>query len=241
MKISLQQTLHGPRLVTDHKYSRPKLESRVNLHAGTAHIYIYDDIGPWFMGMYGAETFLEDMRTAGENSHIRVHINSPGGDVFEGMSIFSLIRSSEPSRFSAQIDGLAASMASLIPLATSQVDISRAARMMIHEPWTVAAGNASELMAQAMVLEEVSLQAAGIYADRTGQKLSQIQDWMKTDTYFGPDKAVENGFAHRIMPEGDDITGEAQEPSESDRQESQLRARHRACLSRVKIAELTPS
>lgn len=98
---------------------------------GEADIYIYDEIGFWGVT---AKQFISDMNALGDITHINLHINSPGGDVFEGIAIFNALKN-HGAAITVYVDGVAASMASLIAMAGDTVIMPENAFMMIHKPW----------------------------------------------------------------------------------------------------------
>ncbi len=100
---------------------------------GEADIYIYDEIGFWGVT---AKQFVSDMNALGDITHINLHINSPGGDVFEGIAIFSALKN-HGAAITVYVDGVAASMASLIVMAGDTVIMPENAFMMIDKPWGI--------------------------------------------------------------------------------------------------------
>lgn len=160
---------------------------------GAAEILIYDIIGWPFVD---AETFVRDLAgiDAGE---IKVRINSPGGDVFDGTAIFNALRE-HPARIVTQIEGLAASMASIIALAGDTVSVADNAYYMIHNPWTIAIGDAAAFRQEADLLERIAGNLANTYVQKTGKSPDAIREWMDAETWFIGQELIENGFADRI-------------------------------------------
>ena len=109
----------------------------------SANISIYEEIGGWGIT---AQQFSEDLKALGDISHISLHIHSPGGDVFDGIAIYNLLNK-HPAKVTVQIDGLAASMASVIAMAGDRIVMPENALMMIHKPWGISGGNANDMAA----------------------------------------------------------------------------------------------
>lgn len=174
-----------------------------------ATIYVYGAIGDY----YGidAYTFAREV-AAIEASTIHLRINSPGGDVFEARAMKTALEQ-HPAKVIAHIDGLAASAASFLMLAADEIEISEGAFVMIHLPWTFAVGSADELRASAAVLDKVGLAIVGDYVRRTGKSEDEVLAWMRAETWFNADEAVENGFCDRKA-------GDAAAPGETSPEET---------------------
>lgn len=163
----------------------------------TAEIQIYEDIGGGWFGGVTARQVADDIRGAGAVEQIDVRIASYGGDLSDGLAIYRMLAEHQ-ARVVTHIDGVVASVASVIAMAGNEIIMAEAGSMMIHEGWTIAAGHADELRAQANVLEQQSNQMARLYADRTRQDLEKIKGWMKATTWFYGQEAVDQGFADRV-------------------------------------------
>jgi ATP-dependent Clp protease protease subunit len=168
-------------------------------------IEIYDTIGPDWLGMIGAKTISRAMADVGDNDPIDVHVNSFGGGVFEGTAIHSIF-AQHKGRVRVMIDGIAASIASIIAMAGDEIHIASGGYMMIHDPWNIVAGNPQEMRKAADELERMAGTLANTYAERTGKDAAMIREMMKAETWFnGADEAIAAGFAtHKIggdMPE----------------------------------------
>ena len=164
-----------------------------------AEIYIYEDVGESWFGGVSAKQFAADLQALGAVSTINVRLNSYGGDVFEGLAIYRLL-ADHPATVVTFIDGIAASIASVIAMAGNEIRIAEAGEIMIHDAWSVAIGPASELRAVADRLDAVSSSIADVYAARTGQSKEQIQAWMAAETTFQSADAVKHGFAQSVVP-----------------------------------------
>ncbi len=149
---------------------------------------------------YGDEVtpkLFKDELNSGEGD-ITVWINSPGGDVFAAAQIYNMLRDYKGS-VTVKIDGLAASAASVIAVAGDTVLMSPVAMMMIHNPATLAIGNAKEMEKAIGMLNEVKESILNAYEDKTGLKRSKLSKMMDDETWFNAKKAVELGFADKIL------------------------------------------
>ena len=170
---------------------------RAEKSAEEATVYLYDAIvADDYWGGVSAIGLIKEL-VALDAPVIHLRINSPGGDVFAARAIEQAIRE-HPSKIVAHIDGYAASAASYLALAADEVRIAQGGFFMIHKAWTVAFGNADELMDTAALLEKVDESLVKTYADRTGQDAEKIRDWMRAETWFSADEAVEYGFADQV-------------------------------------------
>jgi len=172
-----------------------------------ATLYIYDEISSWW-GI-GANEFVTALNEV-EAKTLNVHLNSPGGSVFEGFAIYAaLINFAEENKATVNmiIDGWAASIASVIMCAGDHIKIGEHASAMIHEPWGWAIGSADEMREEAEVLDMLEETIIDIYVARTKGDRKQIQDWVKAETWFKGQAAVDAGFADEVIPlkkKGDD-------------------------------------
>jgi ATP-dependent Clp protease, protease subunit len=165
----------------------------------TAEVYIYEDVGESWFGGVPAKQFAADLQALGAVSTINVRLNSYGGDVFDGLAIYRLL-ADHPATVVSYIDGIAASIASVIAMAGDEIRIAEAGEIMIHDAWSVAIGPASEMRAVADRLDAVSSSIADVYVARTGQSKAQVQAWMAAETTFQSSDAVKFGFAQCVMP-----------------------------------------
>lgn len=165
----------------------------VNPEPEIAEIDIHDEIGSWGVR---AKDLIRDLKELGAVDEILLSVHSPGGDVFDGLAIYNALLS-HPARVVARIDGLAASMASVVVMAADEVQMAPTAMMMIHNPWSSAAGDAGDLRKEADLLDkakEILLSAYGRRAER-----EQIARWMDEETWFNGEEAVEAGLADRLV------------------------------------------
>ncbi len=156
-----------------------------------------------------AASVASALEEAGDVALIRVHLNSPGGDVFEGMTMLNLLKA-HSARVEVLVDGIAASAASFVAMAGDRIVMGEGSMLMIHNPMTIMWGNAAELRKQAEVLDKVAGEMAGIYAKRTGKSEDQARAWMDAETWFTGKEAVEAGLADELVAEENHRGTEAQ-------------------------------
>jgi ATP-dependent Clp endopeptidase proteolytic subunit ClpP len=158
---------------------------------------IYEEIGGnWLFGGLTAVDFVAELATI--NGDLEVHINSPGGDVFDGLAIYNAL-AQRPGNVTTIVDGLAASAASFIAMAGKARLMCPGAMMMIHDAAGMCMGNASDMRELADLLDKVSDNIAAIYAAHA----TQPTDWraaMKAETWYTADEAVAAGLAHKLAP-----------------------------------------
>lgn len=164
-------------------------------------ISIFDPIGVDFWTGEGvtAKRISAALRTIGPANDVTVNINSPGGDLFEGMAIYNLLREHK-GQVTMKILGLAASAASIIAMAGDEIQIARAGFIMIHNTWVVAMGNRNDLRDVADQLEPFDFAMADIYNARTGIEQKAIQKKMDAETWINGSAAVDEGWADSLLP-----------------------------------------
>lgn len=165
--------------------------------AATTIIEIYDVIGVdfWTGGGITAAWIADQIRGAGD---LVININSPGGDFFEGLAIYNLLRAHQGKK-TVNIVGLAASAASLIAAAGDDVLIGAAAYVMIHNVWGLVIGDKADMTAAATAFAKFDAGAAVIYTTQSGQSEAQITQWMEAETWFLGREAVDEGFATGVL------------------------------------------
>jgi len=174
-------------------FQRGDRSYRIENKAEESTIYIYDEIG-WFGVL--PEQFAKDL-AAIKASTIHVRMNSPGGNVFDGAAIFNALKQHK-SRVVTHIDGLAASIASIIALAGDEVRMAKNAFFMIHEPWSLVLGNADGLRKEADLLDKIGGMISDTYIDKSGKKEEEIKDLMAEETWFTAKEALAAGFIDEI-------------------------------------------
>lgn len=163
-------------------------------------ISVYDVIGYdyWTGEGVTAKRVASALRGLGKGP-VTVNVNSPGGDMFEGLAIYNLLREHD-GEVTIKVLGLAASAASIIAMAGDTVQIARAGFLMIHNAWIYAAGNRNDLREFADYLEPFDAAMADIYAARTGDSNKAIQKLMDSETWIGGSDAIDRGFADELLP-----------------------------------------
>ncbi len=167
----------------------------------TAHVYLYDAIG----GYWGveAESFITRLNDI-DAKEIVLHINSPGGDVFDARAIAVAIKQHK-SKVSAQIDGLCASAATYISAACESVSMADGGFYMIHEGWTLAMGNKQDLTKTVALLEKVDDSILNDYQKKTGLDRDQLATLMAGETWFSATEGKEHGFIDSIIDEDETV------------------------------------
>lgn len=187
-------------MAAPHPQARAKrTESWFSMKAQTddnADIYIYDEIG--FYGVT-AKQFVSDLQALGEIKHINLHINSPGGSIFEGIAIFNALKY-HPASITVHIDGVAASMASVIAMVGNPVIMPANSFMMIHKPWAVAGGDADDMRDFAELLDKTEAVLIPAYAAKTGLTREVIAGMLKEETWMDGSQCVSLGFADQLIP-----------------------------------------
>ena len=162
----------------------------------SANIQVYEEIGGWGIT---AQQFSDDLKGLGDISHINLHIHSPGGDVFDGIAIYNLL-SKHPARITVHIDGLAASMASVIAMCGDRIVMPENAMMMIHKPWGISGGNANDMRDYAELLDKVESVLIPAYARKTGKTAEQLATMLESETWMNGKECVAQGFADELLP-----------------------------------------
>lgn len=169
----------------------------LNKSATESEIVIYAGIGQDWWGdgsMISAKAFSDELKKIPDTVNtINVRINSPGGDVFDGIAIYNRLKQHKAKKV-VYIDGLAASIASIIALAGDEVHIGEGALYMIHLPWTFAYGNRMDLDNTVNRLMDVEEQMLGIYAKKSNLEKSEIRALLEAETWMGAEEAIEKGF-----------------------------------------------
>jgi ATP-dependent Clp endopeptidase proteolytic subunit ClpP len=160
-----------------------------------ADISIHDEIGMWGVS---ASAFMRDLRGMGELDEIHLSIHSPGGDVLDGWAIYNSLKNSK-AKITARVEGLAASMASVILMAADEIEIPENAYVMIHNPWGLAIGDADEMRDTAELLDKLGNGLVKAYTERTGNPEKEIREMMDAETWMDGKEAVERGFADKLL------------------------------------------
>jgi ATP-dependent Clp protease protease subunit len=173
-------------------------------------VYIYDMIGPSWLGLDSGDALVEALNKLGPGD-VSIRINSPGGDVFEGFAMYNALKRHD-GVVTTHNDALVASAATFPFLAGSVRKVAKLSSVMIHEASTFVAGRADDLMKAADLLEKINLQLAELYSEVSGKSVEDILQMMKEETWMDPKQAKEMKFAYeeekgpevnnRIVPQG---------------------------------------
>lgn len=205
-----------------------------------AELRIYTQIGVWGIS---EEEFAAELAevTADE---IVVSISSPGGDVFSGVAIYNALRQ-HPARVTTRVDGVAASIASVVVQAGDHRAMTSHSQMMVHEAWGFAVGPAEDLRELADLLERQNDVIAGIYADRGSKSRSHYLRMMQAETWMTDREAISQGLADEILEPGksrpnNDLTDE-QMAVLSAAQHELWRAEMQEAARRISLEEIRES
>jgi ATP-dependent Clp protease, protease subunit len=164
-----------------------------------AEVFIYGEIGAEFWGdEISAKTFVDQLAALPESVEtIRVRINSPGGSVWDGYTMYSAL-TSHPAEIITEVDGLAASAASLVAMAGTTRRMGEASMMMIHRASGGVWGDADEMRKEADLLDKVDGQITEVYSRRSGKPVADVAELLADETWFTGPEAVEAGFADEV-------------------------------------------
>ena len=173
----------------------------------TCEVMIYDEIG-----YYGikAESFVSELGKVTAKT-ITLRINSPGGQVFDGFAIYNALKA-HPAQVNVKIEGVAASIASIIALAGDSVQIAETGYFMIHDPSSYAFGTAADLRKEAELLDKLRDSIADVYAKASGKPIEAIKAQMSAETWFNADEAVAFGLADSVVGKADDDEDDDEDP-----------------------------
>jgi ATP-dependent protease ClpP protease subunit len=166
-------------------------------------VELYDEIGYWGVT---AKDFRDQLK--GITGDFTLRVNSPGGDVFDGIAIFNDIKA-HPGKVTVQVSGIAASIASVIAMAGDTIEIAPNAFFMVHNAWTIAAGNRHDFESAAGVLGQIDEAIARTYVERSKVGIRAVRDMMDAETWLSAADAIDKGFADRPMSAAEPAVGEA--------------------------------
>ncbi|CAH1230700.1 ATP-dependent Clp protease proteolytic subunit [Paenibacillus allorhizoplanae] len=171
-----------------------------------ADLYLYLEIASWGGGFYAhsAKSFKGELDALGELKTLNVYINSPGGDVFEGVAIYNMLKRHK-AHVNIHVDGLAASIASVITMAGDTIIMPSNAMMMIHNAWMYTAGNSKDLREAADMLDKVDTSIRQSYLTKAGDKLSEedLITLMEAESWLTAQEAYDYGLC--------DVVGEVKQ------------------------------
>ena len=176
-----------------------------NKEINVGEIYIYGEIvdEKWFESDATPTDFINDLKEMGDVQRIDLYVNSYGGNVFAGMAIYNLLKR-HSAEIVAHVDGIAASIASVIIQSADQILIPRSGMIMVHKPWGIAIGDADDMSKTAEVLNKLQESIETVFVDRGQVDEKKLKDFINAETWFTGEEAVEEGFADKIE-EGKEI------------------------------------
>lgn len=149
-----------------------KIWYSIKAQAQTAEIYIYEEIGDFWGEGVSAKSFADDLKALGKINTISLHLNSPGGVVWDGIAIYNLLKQ-HPAQINVSIEGLAASIASVVAMAGDEITMADNAMMMIHNPWGVTIGNAADHRQAADMLDKIGDSIVMAYLDKQQKTMNR--------------------------------------------------------------------
>lgn len=171
----------------------------------TAVLHLYGDIGGWWDGIQAA-TLVRELAGV-DADHLHVHINSTGGSVYDGLAIYQALRNHK-ARITTFVDGLAASIASVIAMAGDKRYVAPHAELMVHDPWTFAAGSAADMRETADSLDRIADNLAALYASRAGGDADAWRLVMRDEAWYSAAEAVAAGLCHEVQPDEEKGAGD---------------------------------
>lgn len=165
--------------------------AKFKAQAGTAEIDLYSDVFP------GTAKYLRDQLKLFGDGPVTVCLNSPGGDVLEGVAIYNVLNAR--GNVKMRVEGLAASIASIIMMAGKEIEVCSGAFVMVHNPWAMSMGESDDLRSTADVLDKMKKSMVSIYAKRTGLSDDEVVALMDDETWMTAEEAVEKGFADKVL------------------------------------------
>lgn len=175
---------------------------KTSADGNVGEVFIYGEITPYAfeeLGEHSSQSFKNALDDLGNVNQINLYTNSPGGSVFEGIAIKSMLERHK-ANVTAFVDGVAASIASVIVMGADKVIMPSDTLMMIHNAWSVAIGSADELRKQADDLDKISESAVKSYLNKAGDKLNEdeLRKMLNDETWLSADEAVKYGLADEI-------------------------------------------
>jgi ATP-dependent protease ClpP protease subunit len=190
------------RAPTEHPIKSDGGSFRAEVQGDALDLEIYDVIGATWDGAGVEARKVRDVLRGFKGSMINVRINSPGGDVFDGVAIYNDLVD-HAARKVVAITGLAASAASVIAMAGDEIRMADSAFMMIHRAWALGIGNADDMTKLAKVLGKIDGALAGVYAARTGLDAADLLEMMSEETWLDAGDAIDAGFADGALADAD--------------------------------------
>lgn len=165
----------------------------------SVEIYVYDVIGGWLAGIT-PQMVADALKDAGKVDTINLRINSPGGDVFDGVAIYNILKR-HPAQKVVDIDSLCGSIATVIAMAGDTVRMAQNAMFMVHEPSSGSWGTAEDMRKQADLLDQVKENLLDTYIAKTGGERAHLSDLMAAETWLRASDARQEGFVDEVTEE----------------------------------------
>ncbi len=171
---------------------------QISAKKDSAKILIYEQIGQgWDDSGIGAKKFVEDLHAL-DVSNIDLHINSPGGNVFEGNAIYNALKAHK-AKINVKIDGVAASIASIVAMSGDEIEMPENAMIMIHDPSGFVVGTAKDMQKMADAMDRMKIGLVAAYHNKTGVEKDKISVMMEDETWMTAQEAVAMGFADKML------------------------------------------
>lgn len=169
-----------------------------------ADLYLYIEIASWGAGYaaHSAQSFKRELDALGEVKILNVYINSPGGDVFEGNAIYNILsRKAKKCTVNVYVDGLAASIASVIAMAGTKIIMPNNAMMMVHNAWGYWVGNANDFREAAGIMDKVNLTIKQAYLNKAGDVLDEetITGLMDAESWLNAQECLDYGLCDEVV------------------------------------------
>jgi ATP-dependent protease ClpP protease subunit len=186
------------------KHALVKAETPATQDETAATLYLYGPIDSWggMWGISAAEVAGALSALPAGTTDITVRINSPGGEVFEAVAIMNLLRD-HSARITARVDGIAASAGSFLAVSADELIMGGNTELMIHDAWGLSIGNADDMRSYADLLDRTSEDIAQVYESKAGGGRAQWRDYMKAESWFSAEEAVELGLADSVNTGGE--------------------------------------
>jgi ATP-dependent Clp protease protease subunit len=161
--------------------------AEVSADGSTVEVDVYDLVWPW-------EAKRMKNAIPADAKRVNLRVNSPGGDMFAGIAIYNLLKS-HPAHVTVEVDGMAASAASLAVMGGDHIRMNRGSFLMVHEPWVVAVGGADDLRDMAGTMDKFTREMVALYAERSGLSEKELGKMLAAETWLSGEEAVEKGLA----------------------------------------------
>lgn len=168
--------------------------------AGETRIDIMDEIGGWGVN---AASFRDSFSRIGKDETVRLHINSPGGDITDGLEIYNTLKA-HPGTVKVELGAMTASIATVVAMAGDEISMASNGRMVVHNPWVFAMGESGELRKMADIMDGMKGDILAAYRAQTGLDYAELSDMMDEETWMTAGEAKESGFIDSI--DGDEDT-----------------------------------